>query len=505
MRNSILSVLCVALLGVGMAHAQASQTSQPVLAPVAVEQFYHKTSDRTVWVKDSQYDGLIAALQGLEAHGLNPEHYHLSRLIASKGDTVARDRLATDAWFAAAAHMLYGKLDPVSVEPNWTAAGRQADLALVLKQALASDRIAMSLEQFAPMQSEYQTLVTEYARLKTLAATPITPIAKGDVLKPGKADARVTALQTRLVELGLLEAAGITGTMDEATDLAVKVFQGGVGLDEDGVVGAASLAALNRGPQIQLDQVRVNLERWRWLPADLGRRHLRANIADFNVTAWQDRILQRTHLTIVGKRFRKTPVFSDEIEYAIFNPWWETPNSLARLDKLPTFQRDPGAVERLGFQVLDRSGAPVNASMINWNEVSAANFPYRLRQKPGDQNALGQVKIMFPNQHNVYLHDTPTRGLFAQRQRAFSSGCLRTQAPIDLTAWLLEETPEWTRERIDAAVTSGTETRANLASKVPVHILYFTAVSEQDGYVRYLDDIYERDAAVLTGLRAQPR
>jgi len=498
-------MLCVVLLGVGVANAQTLKTNQPVLAPVAVEQFYAQTSDSTVWIKDSQYDGLIAALQGLEAHGLNPEHYHLSRLMALKDDAGARDRLATEAWFSAAAHMLYGKLDPVSVEPDWTAAGRQADLAAVLKQALADDAVAMSLGQFAPMQDEYKALVAEYARLKTLADVPITPVPEGDVLKPKNTGARVMALQTRLVELGLLETADITGTMDETTDLAVKTFQGGAGLDEDGVVGAASLAALNRGLHVQLGQVRVNLERWRWLPADLGRRHLRANIADFNVTAWADGELQRTHLTIVGKQFRKTPVFSDAIGYAVFNPWWETPNSLARRDKLPTFQRDPGAVERLGFQILDRSGTQVNASTIDWNEVSASNFPYRIRQKPGAQNALGQVKIMFPNQHNVYLHDTPTRGLFAQRQRAFSSGCLRTQDPIDLTAWLLEETPEWTRERIDSVLAGGKETRANLASKVPVHILYFTTVSEQDGFIRYLDDIYQRDQAVLNGLRAQPR
>lgn len=505
MRYSILGAACLALMCIGSAGAGATKTSRAAIAPVATEQFHSQQAGVAVWATDRQYEELIAAIQGLEAHGLNPEHYHLSLLIALRDDAAERDRIATQAWFAAAAHMLSGKLDPVSVEPDWTAAGRKADLAAVLKQALANDTVAMSLEQFAPMQDEYKALVAEYARLKTLADVPITLVPEGDVLKLKNAGARVTALQTRLVELGLLEAAHITGTMDEATDLAVKTFQGGAGLDEDGIVGAASIAALNRGPQAQLDQVRVNLERWRWLPADLGRRHLRANIADFNITAWANGELQRTHLTIVGKRFRKTSVFSDAVGYAVLNPWWETPNSLARRDKLPTFQRDPGAVERLGFQVLDRSGATVNASTINWNNVSAANFPYRIRQKPGAQNPLGQVKIMFPNQHNVYLHDTPTKGLFSQRQRAFSSGCLRTQDPIDLTAWLLEETPEWTRERIDSALASGKETRANLASKVPVHILYFTAVSEQDGYVRYLDDIYQRDQAVLSGLRAQPR
>lgn len=248
----------------------------------------------------------------------------------------------------------------------------------------------------------------------------------------------------------------------------------------------------------------INLERWRWLPADLGRRHLRANIAGFDVTAYENGQPVRTHLTIVGRNYRRTPVFSDEIEYIVFNPWWETPPSLARADKLPAFQRDPATVQRLGFQILDRQGAVVDPAGINWNDYSSTNFPFRIRQAPGPENALGQVKIMFPNVHNVYLHDTPTRGLFSQRQRAFSSGCLRTQNPIDLSRWLLEETPEWTSERVDAAVASGRETRATLSARVPVHILYFTAVSDGEGGVRYLDDIYNRDDRVFDGLMVVP-
>jgi len=205
-----------------------------------------------------------------------------------------------------------------------------------------------------------------------------------------------------------------------------------------------------------------------------------------------------------AKTYRQTPVFSDKIEYIIFNPWWETPYSLARADKLPLFRRDPGAVQRLGFQVLDRSGNIVDPSTIDWNTVSSASFPYRLRQAPGPQNALGQVKIIFPNKYNVYLHDTPTRDLFARSQRAFSSGCLRAQDPIDLSEWLLENTPGWDRKRIDKAVASGKETRVDLAASVPVHVLYYTAVSDGSGGVRYLDDIYERDARVLAGLEVAP-
>jgi len=292
--------------------------------------------------------------------------------------------------------------------------------------------------------------------------------------------------------------------MDEPTVAAIETLQTMMGLDADGTVGSATRAALNRGNEERLQQLRVNLERWRWLPADLGRRHVRANIAGFTLSTYEDGVLQRTHLTIVGKVVRKTPVFSDEIEYMVFNPWWETPDNLARADKLPAFKRDPASVDRLGFQVLDRTGQRVDANTIDWAGLTASTFPYRLRQAPGDQNALGQVKIIFPNPYNVYIHDTPTRGLFAQQQRAFSSGCMRTQDPIGLATWLLEETPGWDRARIDGTVRSGKETRATLKERVPVHILYFTVVADQGGAIRYLDDVYGRDPAVRAGLDRPP-
>ena len=478
-------------------------TAAPVrLAPKAVDSFYASRNDENVWNKDKDFDALILAISSMEAHGLNSEHYHLSSLTHARSDTAKRERLATDAWFSAAAHMLHGKIDPKSVEPDWTASGRKGDLAAALSEALANGNVSNSLSSLAPKQAGYKGLLTEYARLKTLAAVPVQKIPVGDTLKPKMTGARVTALQGRLVQLGLLGETEASGVMDDVTDIAIKTFQTRLGLDRDGVVGAASLAALNRGVDEELAQVRVNLERWRWLPDDLGKRHVRANIAGFNVTTWTNGAPIRTHLMIVGKTYRKTPVFSDKIEYAIFNPWWETPVSLARADKLPAFKRDAGTVDRLGFQVLDGSGNLM--TNVDWSNVTPSTMP-RIRQKPGPLNALGLVKIIFPNQHNVYFHDTPTRDLFASRQRAFSSGCMRTQDPIDLAKWLLQDTPEWTPEKIDQAVASGKETRANLASKIPVHILYFTVVSEADGNVRYLDDIYQRDAAVLTGLQTRPR
>lgn len=483
----------------------AQNARHPFNAPAATQQFYTTSSSKMVWHDEVNYAALIQALDGLSAHGLNPADYHFDELKTQTLSSESRDRMATDAWFSAAAHMLYGKLNPTSVEPDWTAARRDADLAAALRKALETQTIGSSLEQFAPKQPSYAALKSELASLRKAAAQPHTLIAAGETLRLGMQTARVTSLKTRLSELGYLPATHSDAVMDAATVEAVKAFQVAADLDSDGAVGPATLSALNRGSEGKINQLLVNMERWRWLPDDLGRRHLRANIAGFDVTAWNNGVKERTHLTIVGRNYRKTPVFSDSVKYLVFNPWWETPNSLATRDKLPTFRKDPSAVERLGFQILDRQGAVISSASIDWNNVSPSNFPYRIRQRPGDLNALGQVKIMFPNKHNVYLHDTPTRGLFAQRQRAFSSGCLRTENPLDLSAWLLAETPNWTRERIDTVVATGKETRVNLQTSVLVHILYFTVENEGEFGVRYLDDIYDRDAKVLAGLKSKPR
>lgn len=485
--------------------ASAQSAPLPLNAPTATNQFYTNGQAANLWKDEASFSALMEALDGLSAHGLNPSNYHFEALKSMSAHSEARDRLATDAWLSAAAHMLYGKLNPTSVEPDWTAARREANLSEKLRVALASKSLAESLEQFAPKQLSYAALKSELATLRAEAAKPQTLIAAGETLKAGMQNERVSALKSRLTELGYLVGTPVGNVMDLPTVDAVKAFQSAYELDTDGGVGPATLRALNRGPEDKINQLLVNMERWRWMPDDLGRRHLRANIAGFDVTAWNEGVKERTHLTIVGRRYRETPVFSDSVSYLVLNPWWETPNSLATRDKLPTFRKDPSAVERLGFQILDRQGGVVPSTSIDWNAVSPSNFPYRIRQRPGELNALGQVKIMFPNKHNVYLHDTPTKGLFAQRQRAFSSGCLRTENPLDLSAWLLSETPEWSRTRIDEVVKTGRETRVNLAQRVPVHILYFTVENEGEFGLRYLDDIYDRDAKVLAGLNSKPR
>jgi len=252
--------------------------------------------------------------------------------------------------------------------------------------------------------------------------------------------------------------------------------------------------------QARMASLRTSLERMRWLPRDNTAHQIYANIPTFEVVALTGDTEVSRHVAIFGEEDRQTPEFSDSITYLEFSPWWNVPASMARRDKLPDFQNDPGAIEELGYKVLNASGRPVDASNINWNSISADDFPYRLRQAPGPDNALGQVKIMFPNEHAIYLHDTPHTELFDQSDRALSAGCIRVEDIMALSEWILEDTPGWDKAKIDAVTGSTTETRATLAAPMSIHLVYLTAFPAADGSITYAPDTYGLDAALLSAL-----
>jgi len=412
------------------------------------------------------------------------------------------DCIATDAYLTLAAHLLAGRLDPVSIEPNWTAARRGRDLVAHLEDALKTGAIVESLEALAPPQRGYADLKTALAQYRDIAERGGWPSVEGGAtMRPGDRGLRIAQLRARLSATHDIDGeSGDPELFDDALADAVRRFQRRANLEPDGVVGRRTLTQLNRSVDERIAQIRANMERWRWLPEDLGRRHIRVNIADFRLEAYADGELVRTHQIIVGRLYRKTPVFTGTMTYLIFNPWWETPPSLAVKDKLPAFREDPQSVEAMGFQVIDRNGQLVDPKTVDWNAVPAAGFPYRLRQAPGPYNALGDVKFMLPNRHNVYLHDTPTRGLFTKTRRDFSSGCVRVEGALDLAAWVLSDMPGWDARRIHEVAASDVETQVNLKHPIPVHVLYWTVVSDTSGRVRFIEDIYGRDHKLIAAL-----
>jgi murein L,D-transpeptidase YcbB/YkuD len=484
---------------------------EPLRARNALQKFYFNRDYSPAWSDASGRNllsELVAAILRIDEQGLSPDDYHWSALkgAVAAGDLVTIELLATDAFLTMAAHLIGGRLDPITIEANWNVMRPEGDLVKHLEDAISSRTIAASLSDLEPNAPAYGILKHALEMYRKAAKDGgWDPIPKGAALKLDQEGPRVIKLRERLRATGLLDVTeSVSDRFDGELEAAVAMFQRRIGLEADGVVGPETLRELNKTPAERIGQIRANLERWRWLPEDLGDRHIRVNIADFRLEARRNGRVERVHDVIVGRPYRMTPVFSGKISYVVLNPWWEIPDSIARLDKLPEFRKDPKTANRLGIEVLDRSGNVIDPGDIDWDNYTTWNFPFRLRQRPGPQNSLGVVKIMFPNRHNVYLHDTPSRELFERTARAFSSGCVRVSDAIGLTEWVLDETPNWTRSEIDRSLSEKKEKRVELERNFPVHILYFTAVSEPDGSLRLINDIYGRDARLVAALDGPP-
>ncbi|WP_243436042.1 L,D-transpeptidase family protein [Acanthopleuribacter pedis] len=250
-------------------------------------------------------------------------------------------------------------------------------------------------------------------------------------------------------------------------------------------------------------RLRANLERRRWLPRSLGSHHILVNIANYHVAVVANETAVMEMKAVVGRPFRQTPVFSAQMTYLVLSPFWHVPPSLASKDKLPILLKDPGKLADQGYRIFDGWGS--DAKELSLEEArtrlaGAKRFPFRFRQDPGPKNALGDVKFMFPNSYNVYLHDTPDRNLFGKSERSFSSGCIRISRPIDLAEFLLSDQPGWSRERIEAAIAKRQEQTITLKQRYRVHLLYWT-VAVKDDRVHVIPDIYERDGRLVTALK----
>lgn len=391
---------------------------------------------------------------------------------------------------------------------------------------LTSDS-AKSLEWFIPrkkinMQSLLDSLVTRPAsafeepvnrqykllrdQLKNFAALEKQPwdSLKADkkLYKQGESDQIVRLVKQRLHLLGDLAVADTTRLFTPALDTAIRNFQDRMGLKTDGTIQAPVLSALNVSPHQRIRQLLINMERIRWVPAEPPAEYLLVNIPAFKLYAYDSSKLAWSCNVVVGRPGTHTVIFSNEMKFVVFSPYWNVPPGILVNEILPAMRRSSGYLNRQNMEVVTGNGKPVSASSLNWSKYSGGNFPYIIRQKPGGSNALGKVKFLFPNEYNIYLHDTPSKGLFGENKRTFSHGCIRVSEPQRLAEWLLRKDSSWTQKKIIEAMNGGKERFISLKEKVPVYIGYFTAFVDSNGKLNFRDDVYGHDAKLAATLFA---
>ena len=509
--------------------AELRAGGEPVYESLVLPSFYERRLYRPAWSDERGptrlADDLVGALRRADLEGLRSEDYHLAgidallagvRADAKRDPAIAPDRwaeldlLLTDAFLVYGAHLLAGRVNPETLRPEWLAHPRSADIAAVLEAALASGNIGVMLETLAPPQHGYRRLREALARYREVAASGGWPaIPDRSTLQLGDSGPPVVALRERLrLEDDLGPAAQQdTALFDDGVEQALKKFQRRHGLAADGAVGAATRAELNVRVERRVEQLELNLERWRWLPKDLGRRHIIVNIAAFELEVVDEEAMVLSMRVVVGRPFDRTPVLSDTMRYIVLNPYWHVPRNIAAGELLAKVRQDPSYLARFKLRVFPNSGPDareVDPTTVDWSAITPARFPFRLRQDPGPLNALGRVKFMFLNKYNVYLHDTPARPLFDESQRDFSHGCIRIEQPIELAVYLLRQDPRWNRDALLGALAEAVDRTVPLPEPMPIHLLYWTAWADEDGTIQFRRDIHGRDAPLLRALRAPP-
>ena len=479
---------------------------------------YERRGFRPLWENPAAVRGLERAIAAAGEQGLNPEHYHLSALsersgvpalsaAANGGQPSARraaelDLLRTDALVHLSSHLRFGKLEPEGPsargEGSWRFGGPSALDSLLA--VVSSGRVEEALAGLPPRHFVYHGLVTALADLRRDSAGGAwDSIPDGPTMRRDSVDARVPSLRRRLGLPAPAEAGPDTLRFDATLEAAVEAFQHRHGLNEDGSVGDATRAALNVPVEQRIDQIRVNLERARWVAHALPDTFVAVNVAGARVYVLHgDSVVFETR-AIVGTDYTRTPLFSAPMLYIDLNPTWTVPVSIAG-EVLDALGRDPTYLESQGMRVLDASGREVDPEEIDFSRYTGPTFPYVFRQDPGPTNALGEIKLMFPNEHSVYLHDTPSRGLFAQEERLFSHGCIRVQDPLGLAESVLGDPERWSRDTLRTEIETGVTRTLRLGRPIPVYVLYWTASVDLHGELHFYSDAYGRDASILAAL-----
>lgn len=509
---------CLAAFTIVPVHASAGTTAfKQAIAETAVKdgditRFYRENGFEAIWTGATAQDrarrtALLKALRDADYHGLPVARYNLAELeerirtARTPRDIGALEVEMSRSFLQYATDIQTGMLVPSDVDEHIVRDVPYRDRASYLPQLLGSSADSF-FRELPPDTATYRSLMKHKMLLEqTLERGGWGATVQVRKLEKGASGSSVVALRDRLVRMGYLKQSA-DQTFDAEMLAAVLAFQASHGLAEDGVVGPGTLAEINVSTEARLQSVIVAMERERWMNKDRGARHIEVNLADFTAKIIDHGKVTFETRSVVGARDakRQSPEFSDEMEFMVVNPSWFVPRSIATGEYLPELQQNPFAVDHL--IITDGTGRQINRASVDFTRYTARSFPYMMRQPPSQSNALGLVKFMFPNPHNIYLHDTPAKKLFAREVRAYSHGCIRLAEPFEFAYTLLARQTNNPEGFFQSKLDTGREVTVDLDQHVPVHIMYRTAVPGPKGTLEFRRDVYGRDGRIWEALSA---
>ena len=510
-------MLMAAMLAVVLpvsAYAQTSPFMQAVAEAAAKDRdlaaFYQRVGYEPIWTGSGGRDrqrrqAFLKAIEDADNHGIPSAIYRADELRAAlRAARTPQDRGRLEVemsrlFLEYARDIQTGLLVPSRVDGGIVRQIPYRDRLATL-EAFAKSSPAAFIRKLPPQSPEYTRLMKEKLRLeRELARGGWGAQVPAKTLKPGQSGAAVVAMRDRLVSMGYLRRSA-TQTYDATLQRAVQVFQRDHGLTTDGVAGPSTMAEINKPMEARLQSVIVAMERERWMNRPRGKRHIDVNLTDFTAKIIDNGKVTFETRSVIGARDRdrRSPEFSDVMEFMVINPSWFVPRSIATKEYLPLLRQNPNAVRHL--EITDSRGRKIDRNAVNFASYTAQNFPFSMREPPSQGNALGLVKFMFPNRYNIYLHDTPAKNLFGREVRAYSHGCIRLNDPFDFAYELLSRQTDDPEGFFKRTLATGRETYVDLEQPVPVHIMYRTAFTNADGGMQYRRDIYGRDAKIWQAL-----
>ena len=497
------------------------KVAYPFGAPSAsplLSQFYEGRGFRPAWSDDygpsPDAEDFLEVIRSAYREGLNPQDYHLDKIEAVLSDLYATqiglgtydvvklaglDLTLTQAFFLYASHLVNGRVDHRNIYPDWVVGQGSSDLPALLSEAIDSGDMQKTLADLAPHYPKYVKLRETLIKYRAIAESGGWPqVPDGPKLIKGSRGKRVAILRQRLIASGDLASMAQENPVvfDHGVEMAVRKFQKRHGLKDDGRVGKSTLKVINVTVETRIRQIALNMDRLRWLSYDMGENHIFVNIADFSLEVMEDEQPVMSMRIIAGKDEQRSCVLSAKMTYLELNPFWRVPDSIATREILPQIKKDPGYLARKTIKVFkdwSDNAKEINPLLVNWSRVRASNLGYKFRQEPGPLNPLGRIKFIFPNECEIYLHDTPARHLFGRARRDFSHGCIRVEKPVELATYLLRNKETWIQKKILAETRKGKRQVVMLPEPVSVHIFYGTVWVDRKGVLQFRNDIYHAD------------